>query len=53
MAAGVPSITIGHNGLPGPGLGGFHCEKDGMARVDPENLKLMVRVLVKIIDGFR
>ncbi|TFH38236.1 MAG: M28 family peptidase [Chrysiogenales bacterium] len=53
MAAGIPSITIGFNGVPGPGMGGFHTEKDTMARVDPENLKLMARVIGKIIEGFR
>lgn len=53
MAAGIPSITIGHNGTPGPGMGGLHSAEDSMQRVDRENLYLMVRVLGKIIEGFR
>jgi acetylornithine deacetylase/succinyl-diaminopimelate desuccinylase-like protein len=53
MAAGIPSITIGHNGIPGMGMGGFHSEKDNMGRVDPDNLELMVKVLEKFIEGFR
>lgn len=53
MAAGIPSITIGHNGVPGMGMGGFHSEKDNMGRVDPDNLALMVKVLEKFIEGFR
>ena len=53
MAAGIPSITIGHNGVPGMGRGGFHSEKDNMGRVNPDNLALMVKVLEKFIEGFR
>jgi len=52
MAAGIPSITIGYNGVPGMGMGGFHSEKDNMGRVNPENLALMVKVLEKYIEGF-
>jgi len=52
MAAGIPSITIGHNGVPGMGLGGFHSGKDNMGRVNPENLALMVKVLEKFVGGF-
>jgi hypothetical protein len=53
MAAGIPSITIGYNGVPGMGMGGFHSEKDNMGRVNPENLALMVKVLEKFVEGFR
>ena len=53
MAAGIPSITIGYNGVPGMGMGGFHSEKDNMGRVNPDNLALMVKVLEKFIEGFR
>ena len=53
MAAGIPSITIGYNGVPGMGMGGFHSEKDNMNRVNPDNLALMVKVLEKFIEGFR
>ena len=53
MAAGIPSITIGYNGVPGMGMGGFHSEKDNMSRVNPDNLALMEKMLEKFIEGFR
>lgn len=53
MAAGVPSITIGHMDASGLGMEGLHCEKDNMSRVDPKNLAQMVRVLENIIHDFR
>ncbi len=52
LAAGIPAITIGHDGVPGPGFGGLHCEKDDMARVDRNNLELTVRMLEKLITSF-
>lgn len=53
MAAGIPSITIGHNGIPGMGFGGFHSAKDNMDRVNPDNLALMVKLLENFITGFK
>ncbi|MCP4682552.1 MAG: M20/M25/M40 family metallo-hydrolase [Desulfobacterales bacterium] len=50
--AGIPFITVGHTGLPGPGLGGFHSPQDSMERVNPENLHLMVKTLEKFIDSY-
>ncbi|TAL35238.1 MAG: M20/M25/M40 family metallo-hydrolase [Spirochaetes bacterium] len=52
MAAGIPSVTLGHNGTPGPGFGGFHSEKDSMARIDLKNLDLMVKTLERLIVSF-
>lgn len=53
LAAGVPSITIGHNGIPGMGFGGFHSTKDNMDRINPDNLTLMVKLLGNFIEGFK
>jgi len=53
MAAGVPSITIGHMDSSGLGMEGLHCEKDNMSRVDPKNLAQMVKVLENIIRDFK
>jgi hypothetical protein len=53
IKAGVPAVTIGHDGVPGLGMGDFHCEKDNMERVDPENLGLMVKVLGGIIGSYQ
>lgn len=53
MAAGVPSITIGHMDESGLGMEGFHCEKDCMSRIDPKNLAHMVKVLERIIRDFK
>jgi hypothetical protein len=51
LAAGIPAITIGHDGLPGPGFGGLHCEMDDMSRVDGKNLELMVRMIEKFVTS--
>ena len=51
-AAGIPFITVGHSGLPGPGLGGFHSVQDNMARVNPDNLDLMIKTLGKYIESY-
>ncbi len=50
-AAGLPAITIGHNGLPGPGWGGLHSETDDLARVDAKNLELTVHMLKQFITS--
>ncbi|MCP4749354.1 MAG: Zn-dependent exopeptidase M28, partial [Proteobacteria bacterium] len=49
---GIPFVTIGHSGLPGRGLGGFHWITDNMERVNPENLHLGVRTLEKYIESY-
>lgn len=51
-AAGLPAITIGHNGLPGPGHGGLHADTDDLARVDAKNLELTVLMLETFITSF-
>lgn len=51
-AAGLPAITIGHDGLPGPGHHGLHSEADNLTRVDAKNLELTVRMLEKYITSF-
>jgi hypothetical protein len=51
-AAGIPFITVGHTGTPGPGLGGFHSVQDNMTRVNPANLDLMIKTLSKYIESY-
>jgi len=51
-AAGIPFVTVGHSGIPGRGLGGFHSIHDNMDRVNPENLKLMVKTLGRYIESY-
>ncbi len=50
-AAGIPFVTVGHSGLPGLGLRGFHSPADNMDRVNPENLTLMIKTLEKYIES--
>jgi hypothetical protein len=52
MRAEIPAITVGHAGIPGLGLGGFHSPADNMDRVNPDNLSLMVRVLERFIESY-
>jgi len=52
MVAGIPTVTIGHSGLPGLGFAGFHSENDNMARVNLDNLKRMVKTLETYIEGY-
>lgn len=52
QAAGVPAVQIGHSGVPGLGLGGFHSPVDNLRRIDPENLRLTQRALQGFIAGF-
>ena len=49
-AAGIPFITVGNSGIPGMGMGGFHCTDDNMERVNPENIRLMIRTLSVFIE---
>jgi len=51
-AAGIPFVTVGHTGLPGLGLGGFHSTQDNMARVNPDNLALMIETLGRYIESY-
>jgi hypothetical protein len=53
MAAGVPSVTIGHSGVPG-GLNEvyFHGPLDDLKRVNRRNLDLMVTTLGKYIESY-
>ncbi len=50
LMAGVPAITIGHSGKPGPGLGGMHSPQDNLERANIENLELLVRTLKRYIE---
>ena len=52
MTAGIPAITIGNSGEPGLGEAGFHSTADNPGRVNIDNLKLMVRVLERYIEGY-
>ena len=52
MAAGIPSITIGNSGLPGLGEGYFHSNRDNLERINPDNLKLMIRALERYIESY-
>ena len=52
MAAGIPAITVGNAGLPGLGEGWFHSTRDDPGRVNPDNLKLVIRTLEKYIEGY-
>ena len=49
---GIPFVTVGHSGLPGPGMGGFHRETDNMERVSEKNLELMIRTLKRFIASY-
>jgi hypothetical protein len=52
MAAGIPAITIGNAGTPGLGEGGFHSTKDNLARVNFDNLALMIEALELYVEGY-
>jgi acetylornithine deacetylase/succinyl-diaminopimelate desuccinylase-like protein len=52
MSAGIPAITIGNSGLPGLGEGSFHSTMDNPGRVNPDNLKLMIKALEQYIEGY-
>jgi hypothetical protein len=52
LTAGIPAVTIGNSGLPGLGEAGFHCTADNPGRVNVDNLKLMVMVLERYIEGY-
>ncbi|MGD0856082.1 MAG: M20/M25/M40 family metallo-hydrolase, partial [Dehalococcoidia bacterium] len=52
MAADIPAVTISNSGEPGLGVTGFHSTADNPARVNVDNLKLMVRVLERYIESY-
>lgn len=52
QAAGIPAVQIGHSGVPGLGLGGFHSPADNLRRIDQENLRLTQRTLQGFIADF-
>ena len=52
MTAGIPAVTIGNSGYPGLGEAGFHSSADNPGRVNIDNLKLMIRVLERYIEGY-
>ena len=52
MAVGIPAITVGNSGLPGLGVSNFHSTMDNPGRVNPENLKMMIRALERYIEGY-
>jgi len=52
MAAGIPAVTISNSGEPGLGVTGFHSIADNPARLNVDNLKLMIRVLERYIESY-
>ncbi len=52
LSAGIPSITIGHTGLPGPGHRGLHTISDTLDRINPEHLEETVLTLKGFIEGY-
>jgi len=51
-SAGIPVITIGHEGKPGMGMGGFHSTADNPERLNYENLELAIETLGAYIEGY-
>ncbi|MBN1881936.1 MAG: M28 family peptidase [Deltaproteobacteria bacterium] len=51
-AAGIPVITIGHEGRPGLGMGGFHSTADNLERLNYENLEMAVETLGVFIESY-
>jgi acetylornithine deacetylase/succinyl-diaminopimelate desuccinylase-like protein len=49
---GIPFVTVGHSGLPGLGMGGFHSNADNLERVNYKNLEIMIKTLEKYIEGY-
>lgn len=49
-AVDIPFITVGNSGVPGLGLGGFHCSDDNMDRVNADNIRLMIKTLSAFIE---
>jgi hypothetical protein len=50
--AGIPVITIGHEGIPGMGMGGFHSNTVNPERLNYENLELAIETLGAYIEGY-
>jgi acetylornithine deacetylase/succinyl-diaminopimelate desuccinylase-like protein len=51
-AAGIPVITVGHTGIPGKGLGGFHSTDDSMERFNQKNLEKMIATIETFIEAY-
>jgi len=52
MSAGIPAITVGNSGLPGLGEGSFHSTMDNPGRLNPDNLKLMIKALERYVEDY-
>ncbi len=52
LSMGIPAITVGNSGLPGLGEGYFHSTLDNRGRINPDNLKLMIKSLERYIEGY-
>jgi acetylornithine deacetylase/succinyl-diaminopimelate desuccinylase-like protein len=52
LTAGIPAVTVGNSGLPGPGEGWFHGTADNPERVNQDNLKLMIKALERYIERY-
>ncbi len=52
LAAGIPAVTVGNSGLPGPGEGWFHSTADNPERVNKDNLKLMIKAIERYIEAY-
>ena len=50
--AGIPVITIGHEGKPGMGMGGFHSNTDNPERLNYENLEMAIETLGVFIESY-
>jgi len=50
--AGIPVITIGHEGKPGLGMGGFHSTADNPERLNYENLEMAIETLGVYIENY-
>jgi hypothetical protein len=49
---GIPVITIGHEGIPGMGMGGFHSTADNLERLNYENLEMAIETLGVYIESY-
>ncbi|MBN1532028.1 MAG: M28 family peptidase [Spirochaetes bacterium] len=52
MAAGVPTVTVGFSGRPGPGMGGFHSPADSIGRVKAAQLPQAVATFRRFIESY-
>jgi Zn-dependent M28 family amino/carboxypeptidase len=51
LERGIPSVSIYHTGVPGPGLGGYHSAADSIQRVDLKNMEMTLMAMEKMIEG--